>query len=370
MKLSRDIVKDLFRGDKSGRVGLVCDFWDETIPSWLAQGYPVDDDGSPVHPAEHFNLDMLCAGGWFDWKCRPGIHDVLEENKDSQTFRDGNGVTRKQWKLRSGTSEKISFSMNSFEEWQKCRACVVCSAEKRVDKEVINTTRVNLKRWREKGKWTFYGHQFLWENMRDSFGEITLCEKVMNDRAWASDYCSVYTDLYKEAFTLLIDSAGKPDGIWLYEDLGYNNATFCSPGMYEEILFPFYSEITDFFHRLGMAVVMHSCGFVETIAGMMADAGIDGLHPLEVNAGNDPLKMAGEIGDKMVLIGGFDTAILETGDRERIRKAVEDIVKRMRYAGARYVFCPSSPISPKVRYDDFRYALDVFRECASPALNN
>jgi uroporphyrinogen decarboxylase len=160
----------------------------------------------------------------------------------------------------------------------------------------------------------------------------------------------------------MIETSGKPDGMWLYEDMGYRDRTFCSPKVYREVIFPFYAEMVAFFHAYDLPVVLHTCGFTESILDLIVEVGFDGLHPMEVKAGNRPLWIAEHYGDRLCLIGGLDERILETGDRDGIRKAVTEIVEGMKARGARYVYASDHSISTNVTYDSFRFAADVYRE--------
>ena len=63
--------------------------------------------------------------------------------------------------------------------------------------------------------------------------------------------------------------------------------------------------MVDFYHSFNLPVVLHTCGFVEPILDQIADAGFDALHPMEVKAGNDPLRIAAKYKDKLALVGGL-----------------------------------------------------------------
>ncbi|GAH66589.1 unnamed protein product, partial [marine sediment metagenome] len=219
-----------------------------------------------------------------------------------------------------------------------------------------------LTRRRDQGLWTHYGHLFIWENMRQSMGDFCLYESLLLDPDWIRDYNRVYTDFFKAHYRALMEEAGKPDGIWVYEDLGYRNGLFCSPKVYEELIFPYFKELVDFFHSYDLPVVLHTCGGIEQALPLIVEAGFDALNPMEVKAGCDVLRFADHYGDKLAFIGGLDARLFESGDRELIRREVVRVVDGMKERGARYVFGSDHSISTNVQYDDFRYALEVYRE--------
>ena len=116
----------------------------------------------------------------------------------------------------------------------------------------------------------------------------------------------MHTDLYKRCFTYLFEHVGLPDGMWLYEDLGYKNGPFTSPKVLAELIFPYYREMVDFFHGYDLPVVLHSCGSTAKVLPLVVEAGFDGLHPMERKAdGNDPLAFAEKYGDRLCFVGGL-----------------------------------------------------------------
>ena len=64
----------------------------------------------------------------------------------------------------------------------------------------------------------------------------------------------------------------------------------------------------------------------------------------------------------VALIGGLDERVLETHDRGVIQSAVADLIEGMKSTGARFVFASDHSISTNVDYDDYRWALDAYRE--------
>ena len=360
MQSPREVIDALLRGKKADRVGLFDSPWRDTLRKWVTQGMPTDEQGEPVRPVDHFGFDMTGCGGWFDWKARPGVEELLEETDEWKVVRDGNGATFKWWKDKSGTPEHIDFAISSREIWERdYRPHLVTCDRKRID---VETSAQQLPELQAQGLWVFYGHQFVWESMRAALGDFTLYTSLAADPEWIHDICRVYTDLWKAAFTILIEEAGRPDGVRICEDLGYRDRLFCSPKMLGELIFPYFAELVEFFHSYDLPVILHTCGFTEPALDLIVEAGFDGLHPMEVKAGNDPLRIAENYGDKLCLIGGLDERILETGDRDLIRREVTTLVEGMKQRGARYVYASDHSISTNVDYDDFRYAIDVYRE--------
>jgi uroporphyrinogen decarboxylase len=360
MQTSKEVIQGLFGKGRPARVGLHENIWHDTLRAWVQQGYPTGPDGKWVDPLEHFDYDIASAGGWFDCLPLRGFSEVIEETAEWKVTRNGAGAAFKYWKNKSGTPEHVDFRMTSREVWERdYRGLLLATDRARLK---IEETAKNLKLWRGKGKFTEYSHLFIWENLRQSLGDVCLYESVLLDPGWIHDYNRVNTDFFIRHFRVLFEEAGVPDAVHIHEDMGYRNGLFCSPKTYAELIFPYYREFNDFVHSYGIPVMLHSCGRIAEAIPMMIDAGFDYLDPMERKAGCDPFEFAEKYGDKLVLRGGLDVRVLESGDRSAIRKEVTSLVQGMKARGARYIFSSDHSISTNVRLADYRYALEVYRE--------
>ncbi len=360
MQTSREVIDNLLRGKPAERVGVMDGPWSDTLEKWVHQGYPADAEGRPVSPVDHFGYDLCGVGGWFDTMPLKGVSELVEETEAWAVRRNGAGAALKYWKHKSGTPEHIDFRMTSREVWERdYRPHLLEVDPERAD---IAGTKAALAARREQGLWTHYGHLFVWESMRQTMGDVCMYESLLLDPAWIHDYNRVYTDFFKAHYTLIFQEAGLPDGVWVYEDLGYRNGLFCSPKVLEELIFPYFRELIDFFHERNLPVVLHSCGNVTEALPLIVAAGFDALNPMEVKAGCDLFRFAEQYGDRLAFVGGLDARVLESGDRDLIRREVTRVVKGMKERGARYVFASDHSLSTNVDYPDYLFALEVYRE--------
>ncbi len=382
----REVIDSLIRRKEAKRVGLMGSPWPDTLRAWVADGYPtrmvhkeVGEDRwhpedvqqvtvevageyeEPVPPWRHFGYDMTNVGPWFDIMPLIGFSEIVEETEEWEIRRNGAGGLHKYWKHKSGTPEHVGFHMTTREIWDRdYRPHVVEFDPERIK---VPQLRRNFLEAHNAGRWTHFGHMFIWEHMRQSMGDVTLYESLILDPEWIHDFNRVYTDLYKQIFAYIFENVGKPDGIWIYEDLGYKNGLFASPKVLGELIFPYFAELVDFLHGYDLPVVLHSCGSIHQALPMIVDAGFDALNPMERKAeGNDPYAFAEQYGDKLAFIGGLDARVFETNDRAIIRREVAAYMEGMKARGAGLVFASDHSISTLVRYDTYRYVLDVYRE--------
>jgi len=199
--------------------------------------------------------------------------------------------------------------------------------------------------------------------MRQSMGDVTMYESLVLDPGWIHDFNRVYTDFYKKHFTYIFEQAGLPDGVWLYEDLGYKNGLFASPKVLREVIFPYYKEMIDFFHARNLPVVLHTCGSTAEAIPLIIEAGFDAVNPMERKAlNNDPFVFAEKYGDRLAFVGGLDARVFESNDKDIIKREVAAYIEDMKARGARLVFASDHSISTNTRYESYLYAVQVYRE--------
>ena len=364
MMNGRQVTDILIRKGKADRMGLFDSPWGQTVEKWRNEGHlwavdPSTGEKKPVDPATFFGFDMAGVG-WFNTIPDRTFHEVLEESEEWTVTRDGAGAVFKRWKKRPGTPEHIAFEMSSREIWEtKYKPHLLALDPGRFNAEQV---RQAVAARREQGRWAFSGNLFVWEILRKSLGDLCMFENLAADPEWIHDFNQTYTNFFKIHFKAIFDQCGKPDGIWLYDDLGYRNGLFCSPQMLDDLFTPYYTEIVDFFHENGLPVVLHTCGGIEAALPLIAQWGFDGLNPMEVKAGCDVVRFARTWKDHFLFIGGMDARIFESGDKPLIRREVERITREMKGMGARYVFGSDHSISTNVSFDDFQYAIEVYRE--------
>lgn len=359
MKESKTLVDGLIQRKKVLRMGVYDYFWPDTLRNWLEHGYPQDASGSPANPEEVFDFDLAFAGGWFDILPLPKVNETVEETADWIIRRNGAGASLRYWKNKAGCPEHIDFKMTTRAIWERDYRPHLLKLN--VDRLDIKGAKELLAKRKQQGYWTYFGNLFIWENMRQSMGDLCLYESLMTDKDWIQDYNRVYTDFFKTHYQVFFKEVGLPDGIWVYENLGYKTGTFCSPKTCEELLFPYYKEMNDFFHSYGLPVVLHSCGNIESILPLVVSAGFDALNPMEAKAGCDVLRFAERYADKLAFIGGLDVRLLEAGDRAAIASRIREICGTMKALGASYVFASDHSISTGVKYETYQYALEVLK---------
>jgi uroporphyrinogen decarboxylase len=177
------------------------------------------------------------------------------------------------------------------------------------------------------------------------------------DPGWVRRMADVYTQLTVELLNVLFAREGLPDGLWVWDDLGFANGPFMSPAMYRELLFPAHQRLFAFARERGLPVVLHTDGNVQSLLPHLVEAGIDCLQPLEAKAGMDLVRIKQAWGDRIALIGGMDARVLVRNDLGAVRQELEAKVPQA-MQGSGYVLQVDHSVPPQVEYATYRHFVD------------
>ena len=335
------------------RIAAAEEFWNFTRDRWVADGaIPPETDLE-----EHFGLDISKC-----WAFNLALHlrpdQILAEDEETTTFRNGNGATLRTYKSHASTPEHIDFDIKERADWLD-RAKSLLTPD---------PARINFAAYREqKARAAQAGRFFCWsgvnvfESIHPVCGHENLLLGMALDPEWIKDMAETFAELQIQLLEILFEREGLPDGIWYYEDMGFKGRPFMSPEMYRELIMPSHRRTIDFAHGRGLKVIMHSCGFVEPLLPGMVEAGIDCLQAMEVKAGMDLLRIYRNFGDRIALMGGLDVRPVADNDPERIRRELESKIPIVK-AGNAYILHTDHSIPESARYESYRYFLDLGRE--------
>jgi uroporphyrinogen decarboxylase len=177
------------------------------------------------------------------------------------------------------------------------------------------------------------------------------------DPEWVAEMADLYAAVTVRLLEILFGREGLPDGLWVWDDLGFKNRPFMSPAMYRALVFPAHKKLFDFAHGRGLPVVLHCDGYVEPLIPALIEAGINCLQPLEVKAGMDLLRLKQRFGERIALIGGMDARALESNDRQIVEAELLGKLPGV-MAGSGYVLQVDHSVSPLVEYETYKFFVE------------
>jgi uroporphyrinogen decarboxylase len=121
------------------------------------------------------------------------------------------------------------------------------------------------------------------------------------------------------------------DYVSMWEDMCFRQGPMMNPEHFERFLVPRYRRITDVCRKHGVDIIYLDCdGNIDVLVPLWLAAGVNGMFPLEVACGSDPVKYRREYGHDVLLLGGVnkrelsrDRAAIDA-ELERLRPTVED----------------------------------------------
>jgi hypothetical protein len=119
------------------------------------------------------------------------------------------------------------------------------------------------------------------------------------------------------------------------EDMSYNHGPMLSKALFDEFVAPCYRQVVPRLKELGIIPIVDSDGDVAVLAGWLEEAGVDGVLPLERQAGVDAGALR-KARPRLRMIGHYDKMVMTRGE-DALRAEFERLLPVARTGG----FIPS-----------------------------
>jgi len=149
-------------------------------------------------------------------------------------------------------------------------------------------------------------------------------------------------------------------GLYIWGDIAYDNGMFFSPDYWREAYKPQLAKICDAAHAAGLKTVYHGCGDARVVFEDMIEAGVDAYNPIEAKAGLDVLDLKRRFGARWAFNGNIDVRVLETNDRDLVRREV--LTKLNAAKGGGFIFQSDHSMPDNVDPATYDYAIRLVRE--------
>ncbi|GHU73597.1 hypothetical protein AGMMS49992_12720 [Clostridia bacterium] len=348
---SHERFKRMYDHRDADRVPILDSPWKETIDRWVAEGMPSRDY------IQHFDLDNT-PHIWIDNSPRYP-EQVLEETDEYRITTTPWGVTLRNWTKHGSTPEFLDFTVVSPETWRDAKPRMLVG-ENRVDWD-------RLKReypiWRKDGRWIRAGTWFGFDVTHSWFcGTERILMALADEPEWCVDMFNTELDVSLAWLDRIWEAGYTFDEIEWPDDMGYKDHQFFSLTMYRELLKPVHKRACDWAHAHGVKVHLHSCGNILPIIPELIEIGVDGLNPLEVKAGMDPIFIKKTYGDKLLLHGGINAVLWDKPDQ--IIAEIERVVPVVKQNGG-YIFASDHSIPENVSLSDFTAIIEAAKRAGA-----
>lgn len=157
-----------------------------------------------------------------------------------------------------------------------------------------------------------------------------------------------------------IQSVCQPDFMTFAEDMSYNHGPMLSQELFDEFMLPYYRRVIPYIRKSNTIPIVDSDGDITVPAPWFEKAGIDGILPLERQAGVD-IAVLRRQHPRMRFIGHFDKMVMNKGD-DALRTEFARIAPTAALGG--WIPSVDHQTPPGVSYREYLSYMSMFREFA------
>nr|MDO8113698.1 uroporphyrinogen decarboxylase family protein [Candidatus Sigynarchaeota archaeon] len=176
-----------------------------------------------------------------------------------------------------------------------------------------------------------------WEGMGSGTpGMSIMCRKYPGKlKTWLGQVKDIALKSAKLQYELAEEVGAQIDFLWFWDDSGQKGRPLIDPKYHKEFWVPMYKEVCDYVHKHGGHVIIHSCGFGESLVPNWIEGGIDAWQTIERAALNEPARIREQFGNKIILVGAVDASNVVS-----FAKTTQEVDKHVKQTMKDAVFSP------------------------------
>lgn len=326
--------------------------WEETARRWKREGMVNDDDWYTL-----FGYDSGGTSPGVNFGLCPAFkREQMDEDEEHIVFRDEEGVLQRARKDGTSMSQWLDYPVKDRESWDAHKWRFDPNTPERFPADWAYQAS-KLRHSPSLVGVGFYPYGFL-SGPRTMMGAEACLIAMAQDPELIEDINSTLCHLWYTLLSRLFEES-RVDAMWTWEDMASKNGSLISPAMFRRYLTPYYRKLTDLADAHGAKVKVVDCdGYMHQLTPLFIEAGIPGILPYEVQAGNDVVELLGEY-PELVALGHIDKRAM-TKDKA----AMEAEIERLRPIVATGRFIPHFDhlIPPDVPWDNYQYMVWRWKE--------
>lgn len=370
--------------------------WDKTVRNWASQGYDVDFF-KDLHPAllpteniyayyqhdrwqEYYNTmqtDTILkfeTGLGLDPVIRitfriPFIcftEEILEDTEQYTIKRDRDGWIRK-YPKDGGLVRIIRPVVTCEEDWDDLKERIKTVIHDELSPEKMEAAYGKYREGTRNGDYAvrlrlsgfFWMPRFLMDNEPHLYAYYDEPEML-------KDIAQFMVDVYKKQLESIFKIV-TPSLVFFEEDLSGKNGPLISADIFDEFVAPYYRQIIPFLKEQGVAnVFMDTDGDFTLLIPSILEAGIDGVLPVDVNAGVDIVEVRRQY-PTLKFFGGFNKLCITEG-KEAIEEELKRLTPVIKQGGC--IVCTDHQAAPHTSLEDYKYYVKRLKETMAQYRNS
>ncbi|MDR0474435.1 MAG: hypothetical protein LBH43_12280 [Treponema sp.] len=203
------------------------------------------------------------------------------------------------------------------------------------------------------GHWWYWLFERLW-SIRGM--ENALCDFYENGDQVRRLFRSL-TDFYKVMISRGRKELGL-DAVWTSDDIGMQTGPFFSENIFVEFFKPYYKELIEHAHSLGMHFWLHSCGNILPFIPHLIEIGLDVLHPIQKYT-MDEREVASKFGRDICIWAGMDVQqTIPYGSPDDVRREVRFMFDTYYRKEGRLMLTAGNGMTPDTPLESLKAFLD------------
>ena len=305
-------------------------WWDKTLRGWEAEGMPVGMQSEDIF--NYFGLESHTQF-WFQ---------TVERDCPKQAMANA-----------------VPIIIKDEEDYQRLRPYFL--PEDAVERR-MKQIQATMPRYEK-------GETLVWYTLE---GFFWFPRKLFGDEAQLYafyDYPELYHQICEDLVEWQIRQVDKfaqymkADFMTIAEDMSYNHGSLISKALFDEFMLPYYKRLIPEIKKYGTKVFVDSDGKVDDLIPWFMEAGVEGILPLERQAGVDLVEYRKKYPD-FLFIGGFDKMALLRG-KEAIRQEFERLLPVIE--SGRYMLGVDHQTPPGTTMENYRYYVQLLKEYSKRA---
>jgi hypothetical protein len=344
---SRDRFLALYKGEPVDRLPFFLHWepWSQTLVRWKSEGMKGENDWRDLFGFDPLFQILDVQLGVFPLFERT----VLADEGDTIVFRDDQGVIKRDWKKTMSMPQFLDYPVKDWKSWEEHKRLFDPDTPGRFPQD-----------WKRKAKaaadtdglvgLSLYPYGFC-GGARTMMGAEAYLLACALEPELIDDINRTLCRLWMVLWGRVFDEV-HVDQVFMWEDMAGKQGSLISPAMFRRFLTPYYAELCAFARSRGVEMIsVDSDGYIHELTGLFIEAGVNGIMPYEVQAGNDLAAMLAAH-PSLIAFGGMDKRCM-AADAKAMDREIERI--RPLLASHRLIPYPDHLIPADVSWENFQY---------------